>query len=154
MTRPPGSASLTPSEALAAQREERLGATLVHAFRVVARLTMVSFTMFAAVSAVAKPSTRRGGDAYRATVERRLREVSPCYEVALSQTGVTSGKIALVWSVDDKGSAVDVRTDPSLSTTADDALRFCLSEKLQRWRFPPSPKGRLKAASYIFTFSK
>ena len=94
----------------------------------------------------------------RATVESRMREVRACYEVALSQTGSSAGTLAMVWTIDDSGTARDVRVDPKAggknAAPRDSDLAACIAAKLRTWHFPPSLKGHVRPASYAFSSSK
>ena len=115
---------------------------------------MCAFALFGSAIPQTASAVQRHPTTISMTIAENEREVRSCYEVALSQTGDASGKVSLIWNINDAGRAVDVEVDEDTSTLTDPALHDCMIGKLKSWNFPPARPGQLTRAGHLFNFPK
>jgi hypothetical protein len=131
-------------------------------FRFSARLAAACLVGLAAsVAALSqakvKPARSTPESIIRDFVDAHQREIRGCFETALAETGKDPGKLALAWSIDDGGAALNLKIENAETTATEptrSALGACIEEKVKAWKFPAADKGALLSFRYVFSNPK
>ena len=83
-------------------------------------------------------------------VRGQMPEVKACYEWHLRERPGAGGRLTFSWTIQPSGAVTDVQ--PDRDELKSPTLTTCISQLLQRLRFPPTPHGGSTEVSFPFVF--
>ncbi len=90
-------------------------------------------------------------DIVRRVIHARLDKVRQCYAAAITERPNLSGKIAVIFSIQENGAVTNARVRNS--TASHPTLERCLVQQVQAVRFPSPKGGKTVEVTYPFVFS-
>lgn len=87
------------------------------------------------------------------TIQPRLRELTPCYEMAIDAYPGAEGKVLATFDIDDTGSVKDLTFGEFHKSL--EGGRICMMDTINKWKFPPpTTREPLTVKNYPFYFSE
>ena len=84
-------------------------------------------------------------------IKKRLRAIKTCYEKALKTDPTLAGKVAVEFTIEQRGTVSGARAVEN--TSGSPALATCITSTVKRFRFNPGPTGGSVKFKYPFVFS-
>jgi len=83
-------------------------------------------------------------------IKLRLKSITRCYESELRKNPSLSGKVTIMFTIQERGNVTDARA--SENTTGSSAVADCVTRTISRFRFNPGPDGGSVTFRYPFVF--
>lgn len=120
------------------------------------KFVVLAVASLALVSCASKPPNvyqlEADREGIRKTIQPKLRDLTPCYEMAIDAYPGAEGKVLAQWDLGDDGSVRDldfVEFDKSL-----EGGRICMLDTIKRWKFPKPSSQETITVKYPFVFSE